>query len=185
MKTVTNGNNVKVHYKGTFPDGEVFDDSRNRVEPLELVVGEGRLLTAFEEALVGMREGQIKNVFLTSAQAYGPVNPEATITVPRESFPESFTLVTGEQVRGVSPDGRPVLAKILSFTEEQVSLDVNHPLAGKDLNFEIELVKIDGSEGTESFDNYTVKELRAFAKERGIKGFSTMKKAELVESLSS
>ena len=143
MKTVTDGNSVKLHYKGTFPDGEIFDNSRNRAEPLEVLVGSGRLLTAFEEALIGMKEGQIKSIKLTPEQAYGPINPEATMTVAKSNFPSNFEFEVGYPVRGVSPQGQQVMAKITSFTDDEVVLDMNHPLAGKDLNFEIELVEID------------------------------------------
>ena len=76
MKTVESGTSVQLHYKGTFPDGEVFDDSRRRTEPLEIIVGSGRLLTAFEEALIGMKKGQVKNIKLTSEKAYGSIDPE-------------------------------------------------------------------------------------------------------------
>jgi peptidylprolyl isomerase len=142
MKTVTDGNSVKLHYKGTLPDGEIFDNSRNRVEPLGVIVGSGRLLTAFEEALIGMKEGQVKNIKLTPAQAYGPIVPEATMTIAKNNFPDTFEFKIGYPVRGVSLEGQQVLAKITSFTDDEVVLDMNHPLAGKDLNFEIELIEI-------------------------------------------
>ena len=184
MKTVENGNTVHVHYKGTFSDGEVFDDSRVRGETIQVQVGNGVLIKGFESALLGMTEGQVKTVNLTSDQAYGPVREEAFITAPKSAFPPDFKFEKGMPVTGNSPKGT-FQARIISFTEDEVKLDHNHPLAGKDINFEIELVKIDNLEDTKAFDSYTVKELRSFAKEKGIKGFSTMKKAELVESLSS
>tara|TARA_B100000029_G_scaffold453994_1_gene480179 strand:- start:1176 stop:1739 length:564 start_codon:yes stop_codon:yes gene_type:complete len=186
MKIVENGASVQLHYKGTFPDGEVFDDSRLRGQMMEVLVGSGRLLPNFESALLGMAEGEVKNISLTADEAYGHPHPEAITTTPKTQFPDNFPFEEGMTVQGDGPDGRPVVAKIVSVDEDTVILDHNHPLAGKDINFEIELVSIDGSEAEEfkSFDNYTVKELRAFAKEKGIKGFSTMKKAELVESLS-
>ena len=145
MKTVENGASVQLHYKGTFPDGEVFDDSRRRTEPLEVTVGSGRLLSAFEEALIGMEKGQVKNIKLTPEEAYGPINPEATMTVAKSNFPNTFEFEVGNPVRGVSPEGQQVLAKITSFTDDNVVLDMNHPLAGKNLNFEIELVEIETS----------------------------------------
>jgi len=143
MKTVESGTSVQLHYKGTFPDGEVFDDSRRRTEPLEIIVGSGRLLTAFEEALIGMKKGQVKNIKLTPEQAYGPINPEATMTVAKSNFPNTFEFEIGNPVRGVNPQGQQVLAKITSFTDDEVILDMNHPLAGKDINFEIELVEFE------------------------------------------
>tara|TARA_R110000824_G_scaffold94256_4_gene227577 strand:- start:707 stop:1264 length:558 start_codon:yes stop_codon:yes gene_type:complete len=185
MKTVENGNAVKLHYKGTFPDGEVFDDSRLRGETMRVLVGSGNLIRGFESALVGMTEGETKTINLTPEEAYGQPAPEAVVAVPRNAFPEDFQFSKGLSVQGRRPDSnQPIQAKVISFSDTEVVLDHNHPLAGKDINFEIELVEIEGYE-TKSFDNYTVKELRGFAKEKGIKGFSTMKKAELVESLSS
>ena len=190
MKTIENGNNVKLHYKGTFPDGEVFDDSRLRGDGMEVLVGAGKLLKAFESALVGMTEGETKKFSLKSEEAYGPRREEAIITAPRGAFPKDFEFKSGTTVQGRGPAGQPVLAKILSYNDETVTLDHNHPLAGKDLNFEVDVIAINAltntTESTEkSFSDYTVKELRAFAKEKGIKGFSTMKKAELVKTLSS
>jgi len=184
MKTVENGASVQLHYKGTFPDGETFDDSRLRGRMMQVLVGEGRLLPRFESALLGMTEGETKSISLTADEAYGQPIPEAITKTSKDQFPEEFPFEVGLSVQGQSSDGRPVMAKIISIDNDSVILDHNHPLAGKDINFEIELVKIDGSE-SQSFDNYTVKELRGFAREKGIKGFSTMKKAELVESLSS
>ena len=186
MKTVQNGNNVVLHYKGTFPDGKVFDDSRLRGEDgMEVLVGAGRLLKAFETALVGMTEGETKNLSLKSNEAYGEPRQDAIISAPRSAFPQYFEFNTGAMVQGRGPQGQAVLAKIVSFDEETVTLDHNHPLAGKDLNFEIQMIQIQNSTSTDKdYSSFTVKELRSFAKEKGIKGFSTMKKAELVETLS-
>jgi len=142
MKTVTNGNNVTVHYKGTFTNGDVFDDSRARGKPMEVIVGQGSLIKGFETALVGMTEGQSKTISLTAEQAYGQPNPEAITTVPRAAFPPDYAFETGTQVQGQGPNGQVVLAKIVSFDDDGVVLDHNHPLAGKDLNFEIELLEI-------------------------------------------
>jgi len=143
MKTVTDGQNVKVHYKGTFTNGDVFDDSRVRGQPMQLMVGQGSLIKGFETALVGMTEGQSKTISLTADEAYGQPNPEAITTVPRDSFPEDYNFETGTQVQGQSPTGQTILAKIVSFDDEGVVLDHNHPLAGRDINFEIELVEIE------------------------------------------
>lgn len=182
MKIVENGNSVELHYKGTFPNGEVFDDSRARGETMNIEVGSGNLLKAFESALLGMSEGETKTINLTADEAYGQPIPEAVVVTPKSAFPEGFPFMEGMPVQGQGPNGEPVRAKIISFTDTDVTLDHNHPLAGKDINFEIELLQINNSN---TFSDYTVKELRAFAKEKGIKGFSTMKKAELVELLNS
>jgi len=185
MKTIKNGAFVELHYKGTFPNGEIFDDSRTRGIPMKVLVGSGQVIKGFDTALVGMAEGQIKKVNLPSESAYGPRYPEAIITAQKKAFPEDFPFEEGLPVAGQDPNGNPVRARIVSFTDTEVVLDHNHPLAGKDLNFEIEVVKIGSSKNTGTLGNHTVKELRAFAKERGIKGFSTMKKAQLIETLSS
>ena len=184
MKTIENGNLVELHYKGTFPDGEIFDDSRERGVPMSVQVGNGNLIPAFESALVGMTPGQTKTINLTAAEAYGVHHDEAVVTVSRTAFPEDFIFQKGVAVTGHNPDGNRFNATIISFDDESVVLDHNHPLAGKDINFDIEILTVDGDQNNKSFNDYTVKELRTFAKQRGIKGFSTMKKAELVESLS-
>jgi peptidylprolyl isomerase len=145
---VTNGNNIKVHYVGTLVDGTEFDSSRNRGQTLDFVVGANQLLDAFDSAVVGMTQGQVKTFTIPADQAYGFHDPDAVATVPREAFPNEFEFAVGQQVQGQSPDGRPVMAKILSFEEEGVTLDVNHPLAGEDLNFEIEVVEIEETENT-------------------------------------
>jgi peptidylprolyl isomerase len=146
MKTVENGSAVKLHYKGTFPDGEVFDDSRERGETLELLVGAGRLLKGFETALVGMSTGETKTITLTSEEAYGPINEAAIVEIPKKAFPEDFIFQEGITVQGTNRQGTPMLAKIVKFDDDSVTLDHNHPLAGKDINFEIELVEIESKE---------------------------------------
>jgi peptidylprolyl isomerase len=148
MKTVANGNSVKLHYKGTFPNGEVFDCSRDRGEMMELLVGAGRLLKGFESALIGMKEGDVKTINLTADEAYGHPIEEAIRTVPKGAFPPDFNFEVGGRVQGSGPMGQPILAEILSFTEEEVTLDHNHPLAGKDINFEIEVVEIEETNTT-------------------------------------
>jgi len=142
MKTVENGALVKLHYKGTFPDGEVFDDSRLRGQTMDVLVGGGQLIKGFNDALIGMTEGQTKTVNLTADEAYGHPKEEAIVKAPREAFPTDFEFEVGLDVQGKGPNGRPMLAKILEFDDESVTLDHNHPLAGKDINFEIELVEI-------------------------------------------
>ena len=146
MKTVENGSSVELHYKGTFPDGEVFDCSRDRGETMNILVGQGRLIKGFESALLGMTEGQTKTINLTADEAYGPIIEEAIVSVPKEAFPENFAFEEGVTVQGSNKNGSPVMAKIVEFDGKIVKLDHNHPLAGKDINFEIELVKIENTE---------------------------------------
>jgi len=149
MKTVENGNSVMLHYKGTFPDGEVFDDSRTRDQPMKVMVGGGSLIKGFESALLGMQEGQKKTVNLTPDDAYGHPSPQAIAEVPKTAFPDEFVFEVGARVSGTSPTGQPVLAKIVSVGETDVTLDHNHPLAGKDINFEIEVLEIEEETSTE------------------------------------
>jgi len=148
MKTVINGNNVTLHYKGTFTNGEVFDDSRVRGIPMNIMVGKGNLIKGFESALLGMAEGEVKNINLTADEAYGQPVAEAIVNVPRTAFPQDFKFEEGISVSGTSPTGQPMHATIVSFTDAEVTLDHNHPLVGKDLNFEIEMIKIQDSETT-------------------------------------
>ena len=143
MKTVTNGNTIKLHYKGTFPDGEVFDDSRARGIPMDITVGNGNLIQGFESALLGMTEGETKTINLTADEAYGQPVEDAIVTAPKAAFPENFLFEEGISVSGQNSNGQPVTAKIVSFSDTEVVLDHNHPLAGKDINFEIELVEIE------------------------------------------
>ena len=140
MKVKT-GHNVKVHYKGTFTDGTVFDESRTRGKTLEFQVGSGQMISGFNDAVVGMDEGETKSVTLTSENAYGAPNPEAFQTVPKEAFGEDFDFVLEGMIRGNGPQG-PFVAKIHEIEDDSIVLDFNHPLAGKDLNFEIEVVSV-------------------------------------------
>ena len=141
-KKVKSGQTVELHYVGTLEDGTEFDSSRTRNETISVEVGSGQLITGFDAALTGMKLGEVKNITLPPEEAYGDVNPEAYDTVPLNAFPDSFEPVVGNMVQGVSPDGRPVVAKINSVNDDSVTLDFNHPLAGKTLNFEIELLNI-------------------------------------------
>lgn len=141
-KTVTEGQFVKVHYIGTLNDGTEFDNSYQRQETLDFQVGNPQLLAAFSSALVGMSTGDKKSFQVPAEEAYGPHDPEATVTVGRDSFPEGFEFNPGDTVEGSTSDGTPVLAKIISAIENDVELDLNHPLAGQTLNFEVELVEI-------------------------------------------
>ena len=141
-KKVTSGQTVELHYVGTLEDGTEFDSSRTRNETISVEVGSGQLITGFDNALTGMKLGEVKSITLPPGEAYGDVNPEAYETVPLTSFPDNFEPVVGGMVQGISPTGQPVVAKIDSVNEENITLDFNHPLAGKTLNFEIELVNI-------------------------------------------
>ena len=145
MKTVAkaeNGNTVTVHYVGTLDDGTEFDSSVNR-EPLSFTVGAGEMISGFDKAIEGMKVGEKKNISLEPEQAYGEVNPEAFQTVPNSMFPQDFVAEKGVSVMGQTPDGEQFTARVHSVLEEgAITLDFNHPMAGKNLNFEIELVSV-------------------------------------------
>ena len=142
MNKAENGHNVKVHYKGTLDDGTVFDNSHDRGQTLDFELGSGNLVPAFEKGVVGMAAGETKTLKIASADAYGEHNPEAIVKVPKSSFPEGFDFVVGNLVQGENQLGQPVRATISSVVDEEVLLDHNHPLVGKNLNFEVELLEV-------------------------------------------
>jgi peptidylprolyl isomerase len=142
MNTAAIGNNVKIHYKGTLNDGTEFDNSRNRDETLDFELGSGNMIPGFEKEVIGMKAGQTKEFKITCADAYGDHNPDAIVDVPLTFFPEGSDLSVGSTVHGKNDLGQPLRARILSVGEEDVSLDHNHPLAGQDLNFQVELVEV-------------------------------------------
>tara|TARA_R110000737_G_scaffold23901_1_gene42591 strand:+ start:130 stop:561 length:432 start_codon:yes stop_codon:yes gene_type:complete len=137
------GNKVKVHYVGKLTDGTEFDNSKKREKPFEFVIGEGKMLIDFENTVRGMSIGETKSVDIESSAAYGSIKPEAVVKVPRIDFPKEFRFVIDEVIQGKTTQGVLTKARILEVTTEQVTLDMNHPLAGKDLNFEIELLEIE------------------------------------------
>ena len=139
---VENGTSVRVHYTGTLPDGSEFDSSRARDEPLAAVVGTGQLIKGFDTALVGMSINETKTVTLTPDVAYGEVFEEGFQTVSREKFPDGVDFEVGNIISGHNASGQPFMAKVLEITDESVNLDLNHPLAGKELTFEIEVIEI-------------------------------------------
>ena len=141
MNTVENGNTVSVHYTGTLNDGTQFDSSRER-EPLSFLVGDGQVIPGFESAVLGMQEGETKTITILAENAYGPKNDQAVQVVERSRFPNGFEGNVGESVTGQTGEGQAFRATIVSVEENTVTLDFNHPLAGQDLTFEVELVSI-------------------------------------------
>jgi len=143
MSKVENGQTVNVHYVGTLDDGTQFDASRPRGETLAFQVGSGQMIPGFDKAVVGMTIGETKAIALEPTDAYGVVNPEAFQSTPRATFPEGFQFAVNETVQGQDETGRVISARIHTVEETTVTLDFNHPLAGKNLNFEIELVSVE------------------------------------------
>lgn len=141
MAEVKQGDTVKVHYSGRLNDGTVFDSSEGR-DPLKFTIGEGQVISGFEQSVVGMNPGESVTADIPSNEAYGPHNQEKVIKIGKEQLPPNYQPEVGHRLQSRSEDGRPVVATITEVAEAEVTLDTNHPLAGKDLTFDIELVEI-------------------------------------------
>jgi len=120
----------------------VFDSSHDRGETIDFEVGAGQMIPGFNDAVVDMKVGETKTVTVAPEEGYGEVNPNALMEFPKTVFPDDFDLKEGEMVQGNSPAGQPMIGKINEIQEETVVVDFNHPMAGRELNFEIELVEI-------------------------------------------
>tara|TARA_R110002094_G_scaffold191712_1_gene165986 strand:- start:1347 stop:1778 length:432 start_codon:yes stop_codon:yes gene_type:complete len=141
MTQVKSGDKVSIHYTGTLLDGTTFDSSEGR-EPLAFEVGSGEIIPGLDQALPGMTVGDKKVVKIACVDAYGPLNPEMRQAVPRQGIPDDIPLEIGTQLQMQTPDGQAMPVMVVDVDEATVTLDANHPLAGKDLQFDIELVDI-------------------------------------------
>ncbi|MFN6944964.1 MAG: peptidylprolyl isomerase [Cytophagaceae bacterium] len=141
MSQAKKGDTVKVHYTGKLKDGNVFDSSANR-EPLQFTLGEGKVIPGFEDAVLGMNVGDKETVEIPSEQAYGEKREDMVISVPLTEVPQDIKPEVGMQLSVQQQDGQQVPVMITAVTEEEVKLDANHPLAGEDLIFDIELVGV-------------------------------------------
>jgi len=141
LSKVKEGDTVKVHYTGTLTDGTVFDTSEER-EPLEFTLGQGQLIPGFEKAVVGMNVGDSTEVEIPSDDAYGESREDLVISVPKDQLPDDVEPQVGMQLQVNQQDGQPIPVRITDVGEENLTLDANHPLAGQDLKFEIELVEV-------------------------------------------
>jgi peptidylprolyl isomerase len=148
--TTTGGTTLTLHYHGTLDDGSVFDSSRDRNEPMTVTLGAGQLIEGFETELTGMTEGDTKTFTLAPDQAYGPRDPEATTNLERSMFPGDFEFTTGMTVPLTGPGGRPFIATITEINDTTVTADLNHPMAGKNLTFEVEVLTVTNDETTGS-----------------------------------
>ena len=144
MSQAKAGDTVRINYTGTLTNGETFDSSEGR-DPLEFVVGSGQIIPGLDAAIPGMSVGDKKTVEVPCAQAYGASNPAARQAVPRSEFPDNVPLDPGTQLQMQTPQGQVVQVTVAEVTEEEVTLDANHPLAGKDLVFAIEIMGIDAA----------------------------------------
>ena len=140
MKT-KNGDTVKVHYTGKLENGEVFDSSRDR-QPLEFTVGEGNVIPGFEKAVLDMEIGEQKSVEIPPDEAYGPRREELVVEVDRSEFPGHIEPSIGQRLQMQQPEGSVVNLLITDMSDETVTLDANHPLAGMTLFFEVEVMEI-------------------------------------------
>lgn len=141
MAEAKKGDKVKVHYTGKLNDGTVFDSSENR-EPLEFTIGNGNMIAGFEKAVVGMAVGDAITTDIPSEEAYGEKRPDRLVAVPKAEVPADINPAVGQQLSIQQQDGSALPVLVAEINEENIVLDANHPLAGKDLTFEIKLVEI-------------------------------------------
>jgi peptidylprolyl isomerase len=144
MSQAKSGDTVRINYTGTLTNGETFDSSEGR-DPLEFVVGSGQIIAGLDVAIPGMAVGDKKDVNVPCAQAYGDKNPDARQAVPRDQIPAEIPCEVGTQLQMQTPQGQVVPVTVVEVSETEVTLDANHPLAGEDLNFAIEIVGIDAA----------------------------------------
>jgi len=142
LKTVEKGSKVKVEYVGSLEDGTIFDSSEKHNSPLEFVVGERQVIKGFDDAVVGMKIGEEKEIKLLPEEAYGNHNPEFVRDMPKNMFPEDQEIQPGMIFMVDLQDGRQLPVRVAKVTDEFVTIDLNPPLAGKTLIFKIKIVDI-------------------------------------------
>ena len=140
--SLKNGDKVKVEYTGSLEDGTVFDSSEKHGKPLEFEIGAGMIIPGFEKAVIKMKKGEKKVITLKPSEAYGDPNPQLTKKIPREHLPKEQDPKVGMVLIMGLPNGQQIPAKIIEVADKEVTIDLNHPLAGKTLKFEIKLVGI-------------------------------------------
>jgi len=143
MQTVKAGDKVRVHYHGRLTTGETFDKSEGRA-PLEFEVGSGMVIKGFDDGVTGMSAGEKKTINIPFMEAYGPTNPEMVIPMPKERFPQDMAIEVGMPLAMSDGNGQQFQVTVTEIKEDVIVLDANHPLAGKDLIFDLELVEIVG-----------------------------------------
>jgi peptidylprolyl isomerase len=141
MTQATSGDTVLFHYTGCLNDGTVFDSSSGR-EPLRVTLGTGQVIQGVDEALLGMAPGEEKSVTVAADEAYGPHRPELLHEVQREAIPPEVDVQVGKQLEGRDTAGQRLRLTVVDVADETVTLDANHPLAGQDLKFDLQLVQI-------------------------------------------
>ncbi|HHX64547.1 MAG TPA: peptidylprolyl isomerase [Chloroflexi bacterium] len=141
MAQAKTGDKVRVHYTGRLNDGEIFDSSEDR-EPLEFTIGQQQVIPGFEEAVVGMNPGDATTVEIKSNQAYGPHRDELVMEVERDQIPPSIQPEVGQYLQIRQGNGQPMIVTVTAVSDNTLTLDANHPLAGQDLIFDIQLIEI-------------------------------------------
>jgi FKBP-type peptidyl-prolyl cis-trans isomerase 2 len=144
MQQVKNGDKIKVHYHGRLTNGETFDKSEGR-EPLEFEVGSGMVIKGFDDGVTGMAVGDKKTINIPADEAYGPKNEEMIIDMPKDRFPKDMEIEVGMPLSMSDGQGQQFQVVVAEVQEEVIILDANHPLAGEDLIFDLELVEIIGT----------------------------------------
>ncbi|HKO82197.1 MAG TPA: peptidylprolyl isomerase [Chitinophagaceae bacterium] len=143
MQQVKTGDKIKVHYHGRLTSGETFDKSEGR-EPLEFEVGSGMVIKGFDEGVTGMAVGDKKTINIPADEAYGPKNPDMIIDMPKDRFPKDMEIEVGMPLAMSDGQGNQHQVVVTEIKDDVVILDANHPLAGQDLIFDLELVEIVG-----------------------------------------
>ena len=141
MDLVKDQDAVTVHYTGTLDNGEIFDSSKGR-EPLAFTVGAGQMIPGFDQAVVGMKLNEVKTVTIPAEDAYGEKKDDLLQKIGREQLPEGMQPEVGQQLASQMPNGQQIVVTVTDVANESITIDANHPLAGKALTFEIELVSI-------------------------------------------
>jgi len=141
MSQVKENDTVKVHYTGKLEDGQVFDSSLER-EPLEVTLGQGMLIPGFEKGIVSMKVDEKKTIKIPKGEAYGEVQKELFQPVPKENLPQEIKPEVGMGLMSTNPDGSERQLRVAEVNDDHIVVDANHPLAGKDLTFDLELVEI-------------------------------------------
>jgi FKBP-type peptidyl-prolyl cis-trans isomerase 2 len=141
MSQVKENDTVKVHYTGKLSDGQVFDSSLER-EPLEVTLGQGMLIPGFEKGIIDMKLNEKKTINIPVAEAYGEVQQELLYEVKKEQLPKDMAPEVGMGLASKGPDGKEVQFRVAEVNEDHIIVDANHPLAGKELVFDLELVEI-------------------------------------------
>lgn len=141
MSQAKDKDKVKVHYTGKLEDGAVFDSSKGR-EPLEFTLGENQVIPGFDQGVIGMAIGDSKTLTIPPEDAYGPIREDMIVEVKKDQIPKDVDASVGQKLQAQQPNGQPIPVTIIGVSDDTVTIDANHPLAGKTLVFDVELVEI-------------------------------------------